>query len=198
MNYAWARHSARHACLRYHVRVHIVSLCVFVQADRLRDPPLLRPQYDGPRGPAHCFVPRGLLHYGWHRRGNLPGALPHGGVDGSAWRAAHLHDHNGPGITATAGFTQLWVITRRNRPDCKLFDNRRSHWCTCQTLGCSTALTVQFIMRKSQSHLSIKICHNLWTLMSDRSKTKSRFLIRCHCWSCLKPPVRFHQLLLAR
>lgn len=78
-----------------------------MQVDRLWDPPLLRPQYDGPGGSAHRFVSRGLLHYGWHRRGNLPGALPRRGVDGSAWGAAHLHDHNSPGIPTTAGFTQL-------------------------------------------------------------------------------------------
>lgn len=86
----------------------------FVQADRLRDPPLLCPQHDGPRGSAHSFVSCGLLHYGWHRRSNLPGTLPRGGVDGSAWRAAHLYDHNSTGIPATAGFTQLWVFPQKN------------------------------------------------------------------------------------
>lgn len=90
--------------------------CVlFAQVDRLWDPPLLRPQYDGPRGPAHCHVPHGLLHHGWHRFGNLPGSLPRGGVDGSTRRAAHLHDHNSLGLPAAAGFTQLWVIPQKYR-----------------------------------------------------------------------------------
>lgn len=88
-----------------------------MQPDRLRDPPLLCPQYDGPRGPAYRSVPRRLLHYGWHRRGNLPSTLPRGGTDGTSWRAPHLHDHNSPGITATTGFTKLWVITQRNTQD---------------------------------------------------------------------------------
>lgn len=100
----WRTHVSGAASLS----VFLLCLCVlFAQADGLWDPPLLRPQYDGPGGPAHRSVPRGLLHYGWHRRGNLPGGLPRGGVDGSARGAAHLHDHNSPGIATTAGFAQL-------------------------------------------------------------------------------------------
>lgn len=94
------------------IRISSLFVCVFgffAQADRLWDPPLFRSQYDGPGGPAHCSVPRRLLHYGWHRCGNLPGAVSRGGVDGSAWRPAHLHDNNGAGIATTAGSTQLWV-----------------------------------------------------------------------------------------
>lgn len=85
----------------------LLLVCVLLlQADRLWDPPLLRSQYDGPGGSAHCFVPCRLLHNGRYCCSNLPGALPGGGVDGSAWRPAHLHDHNGTGIPTTAGVTQ--------------------------------------------------------------------------------------------
>ncbi|XP_035503982.2 uncharacterized protein LOC118318443 isoform X2 [Scophthalmus maximus] len=74
--------------------------------DRLRDPPLLRPQHAGPGGAAHRAVPRGLLHHGRHRGGHLPGRVPRRGADGTPRRAPHLHDHHGPGVTAAAGFTQ--------------------------------------------------------------------------------------------
>lgn len=82
---------------------------LFVQPDRLRDSPLLRSQHDGPGGPAHSALPRRLLHHGWHRCGHLPGALPRSGADGTAGRAAYLHDHNGTGIAATVGSAKLWV-----------------------------------------------------------------------------------------
>lgn len=124
MNYTWAHPPERHEDMYVRVKPHwprsrrmsqVPPPCppsncasvLFVQADGLRDPPLLRPQYDGPGGSAHRFVPRRLLHDGWHRCGDLPGGLPRGGVDGSAWRAAHLHDHYSPGLPTTAGFTQL-------------------------------------------------------------------------------------------
>lgn len=79
------------------------TVCVSVQPDGLWDPPLLRPQHDGPGGPAHGPVPRRLLHHGWHRRGNLPGPLPRRGADGTPRGAAGLHDRDGPGVSAAAG-----------------------------------------------------------------------------------------------
>lgn len=112
---AWVTHDCPRltlvASLRYYhpLIVHIVSACLPVQPDRVRDPPLLCPKYDGPRGPAHCSVPRRLLHNGWHRRGNLPGPLPCCGVDGTPWRSSHLHDHNSAGVAAAAGSTKPWV-----------------------------------------------------------------------------------------
>lgn len=117
MNYTWAGLQrmktysnltcpVADACFRWHLIGHslILWFCLDVQSDRLWNSPLLRSQYDGPRGSAHGFVPCWLLHHGGHRRGNLSSTMPCGRADGSAWRAAHIHDHNSPGITAAAGF----------------------------------------------------------------------------------------------
>lgn len=87
-----------------HGRPRVSAL--LLQADGLRHPPLLRPQHGGPGGPAHRLVPRRLLHDGRHRRGDLLGALPRGGVDGAARRPAGLHDRHGSGLAAAAGSAQ--------------------------------------------------------------------------------------------
>lgn len=79
-------------------------------ANRLWDPPLFRPQHDGPRSPGNHHVPQllcRLLHHGRHRCGILPGAVPGGGPDGTTGWPSHVHDHHCSGITVAAGPAQL-------------------------------------------------------------------------------------------
>lgn len=93
------------------------------QADRLWDPPLLRPQHGGPRGPGDHHVPQllcRLLHHGWHRCGVLHGPVPSGGPDGSARRPPHVYDHHSPGVAAAAGPAQLSVLNARTATDFSL------------------------------------------------------------------------------
>lgn len=79
-------------------------------ANRLWDPPLLRPQHDGPRGSGDDNVPQllcRLLHHGGHCCGILHGAVPGGWPDGPARWPSHVYDHHCPGFTAAAGPAQL-------------------------------------------------------------------------------------------